>query len=1073
MNASMNRHRQMVAHLKNYDLDRLMEDSWNNLGEKGQQALIDDCHQMLRYRNPGADDLVLYQQAKELARQQSDLRLYNLAVERNMPKDNLEYLARKIEDANLLNSVSKGGAVSAAGTTGDMAALEDANERYRQDGHKVLDFVGMYTGMALDPTMWISGGVGSMATKGALRAGGRYLAGRGATAAVTNAAARQFGTSLTGRIVAGVANGAATYGTYEGLKEIESQYEHGGHIVGRDESGRFINEGYSAGAVAGQARHGLLMGATIGWITPVSGNVGDKLVRGGGKVFGHELGGIASTAGKVGTRTGMYVGATTLEGTIFSVPEWIKGERDAMDVWTDNMAMMAGFKATHMMKSAGGVLGDLRKSFESPANGRKNRLDFESRLRMRMDAPSDGGLALTNDEKAELERHGYGDLRELVESAERAGNAAEGGLIAENAPEMVSRLTDMVTDSRVSEAARAKMYYYATGRKLPESTIMRGEMIEDGNGGFIVESQGANGVITSRSFTSRKAADLELERINRQVELNHIEIGERYQQTVDFENRLQEACRTVAEENGWDPVTVYKVCEEARRNHLRNGDKQFDEAQQAILRKVTEAMGEFEEAGVTDAMRGRINEKYGVDIDKAIRKDANRRTQAEQTAIDEYLDELIPDKAKEHPYEDVETEDITNQKLLTDNGGDPEMPKDEPIDPRFDEADRPEDIAPRQPNNGEQRPIGRATMKFEDRPVEVLSGRVVMMEDGTMVDNERSDNSVIIRDIATGKVEMVSPDAILRYEDYPVETPIDEAPAEQPAPLPVEEGEPQPKYTSGQITIRNSDGTTSRGILTGEVVTEENYEDLGLTHNDIGKHEYYVEGNLKRLYYATEHELDNILDDYKPDAPAEGNNGAENIPTEGNIEGENIPAPDAKEYENGYTQGIQQAEQWSDEQLQTEYNKLAENLASATDFGKGWIAALEHELQRRQAEAQPQQTETPAPAERVPTPTESVPNTDIPVENGQQTALQRLPKDAEGEPIFEQAENPEHGWDAAVEYYEGDTAAAKEMVDIMAAEKKKALENAQKAKAKGQDPERNQSIADSERRHTRASPIGV
>ena len=110
------------------------------------------------------------------------------------------------------------------------------------------------------------------------------------------------------------------------------------------------------------------------------------------------------------------------------------------------------------------------------------------------------------------------------------------------------------------------MYYYATGRKLPESTVMKGELIEDGEGGFIVESQGANGVITSRSFKSRKAADLELERIKRQTELNHIEIGERYQQTADVENRLQEACRTVAAENGWDMVEVYRTCEEARRD---------------------------------------------------------------------------------------------------------------------------------------------------------------------------------------------------------------------------------------------------------------------------------------------------------------------------------------------------------------------------------------------------------------------------------------------------------------------------------------------------------------------------
>ncbi len=109
-----------------------------------------------------------------------------------------------------------------------------------------------------------------------------------------------------------------------------------------------------------------------------------------------------------------------------SVPEWIEGKRDGFDVWTDNMAMMAGFKAKHMLKSAGSVLGEtLKHPFESPAsNGRKNRLDFESRLRMRMDAPSDGGLALTKDEQDELSRHGYGDLRDLVESAERTGDAS-------------------------------------------------------------------------------------------------------------------------------------------------------------------------------------------------------------------------------------------------------------------------------------------------------------------------------------------------------------------------------------------------------------------------------------------------------------------------------------------------------------------------------------------------------------------------------------------------------------------------------------------------------------------------
>lgn len=1158
--ASMNHHDDMVAHFTNYDLDRLMNDSWDNLGEDGQKALIDDCYQMLRYRNPGADELVLYNQAKEFARQQSDLRLYNLAVEKNLPKGNLEYLMRKIGDMNLLMNISKGLAVSSAkGKTGDMAAYEAANEQYRQDGHKVLDVTGMVAGFALDPTTWLSAGVGGAATKGAMWTGGRFLAGRGASSAVTQAATRQFATTMTGRIVGGIAGGAANFGTFEGIKEIENQFAHGGHIVGQDEVGRYINEGYSAGAVGGQALHGLMIGGAVGWLGPVSGNVSDQLVRA-----------TSSTLGKVATRTGVYTGATIAEGTIFSVPEWIEGERDAMDVWNDNMAMMVGFKAKHILKSAGGVLGDLKASFDSPTNGQKNRLDFESRLRQRMDAPSDGGMALTEDETAELQRYGY-DLRDLVESAERTGNAAEGGLISQNAPEIVSRLTDMVADPRVSEAARAKMYYYATGRRLPMSTVMKGELIEDGNGGFIVESQGANGVITSRSFKSRKAADLELERIKRQTELNTIEIGERYQQTADFENRLQEACRTVAAENGWDMVEVYRTCEEARRNHLRGGDKQFDEVQQNILRKVTDAMGEFEETGATDAMRARINEKYGVDIDGAIRKEANRRTLQEQTAIDEYLNELIPDKAKEaNPVEDAQAEDITNQKLLTDESVSPA--DSEPVDPRFDNSTDPTpDYDPHQPG-GEQAPIGRAVMKYQDRPVEVLSGRVVMMEDGTMIDNERSDDSIVIRDLATGKVEMVSPEAILTYEGYAPHTTEEAEPTPTEAADPAGDVQPQSQYTSGQIKIRNSDGTETRGVLTGYV-------------DENGNHEYYVEGDLQHLHYASDHELDNILSEYVPDEPQSSAEQSQAATDRVYPEG----VTDTEAYNKGLEDGAAYTSM-SDEELNSNIERFSNEseVSSLTDYGRGWLEALKQEQQRRIQAAQPQQTEQVAPIEPTPAPStepipapvpaeapqgevamptgvnpvgtiaipqrdgstrtftvgkdaegqnvviddrgfmwahdgngnamqpyspganiptwtdeqlsklgavqppneqpatvpnqpetvlnsgempqnptenavstaETVPNPAVPVGNVQETSaptaeptpLQRIPRDAKGEPIFEQAENPEHGWDALVEFAEGDTSTAKEIADTMAEEKRKAYEKAQKQKPKGKTP---------------------
>lgn len=1139
--------------LTTHDLDTMMNNAWNNLGEEGQQALIDDCYSMLRHRNPGADELVLYNQAKDFARQQSDRRLYDLAVQMNAPKNALEYFMRKVGDMNLVTNIGKGIAVNRVGKTGDMAAYEAANENYRQDGHKILDVTGMVAGFALDPTTWLSAGVGSVATRGAMWAGGRWLAGRGASAAVTQAATRQFATSMTGRIVGGIAGGAANFGTFEGVKEMENQFAHGGHIVGQDETGRYINEGYSAGAVADQFGHGLMMGAAVGWLGPVSGNVSDKLVRA-----------TSSTVGKVATRAGVYTGATLAEGTIFSVPEWIEGKRDGLDVWTDNMAMMAGFKAKHMLKSAGGVLGDLKASFDSPTNGQKNRLDFESRLRQRMGAPSDvaiapdengewkpiQGMSMTKDEWAELKRNGYGDLRDLVESSERTGDAAEGSLITRNAPEIVSRLTDMVTDPRVSEAARAKMYYFATGRRLPMSTVMRGELIEDGEGGFIVESQGANGVITSRSFKNRKAADLELERIKRQTELNQIELGEHYQQNVvDFESRLQEACRRVAAKNNWNPVDVYRVFEKIRLNRFKGGQEEFSKVEQNILNKISNEMGDFEPStSITDNLRGSINEKYGVDIDNAIRKDGGRRTEAEQKAIEEYIEELLPKKSK---FNFEET-----GKLLTD-GVEPTVNNNEPIDPRFDNPITPE-YDPHQPG-GEQKPVGRAVMKYQDRPVEVLSGRVVMMEDGTMIDNNRSDASIVIRDLETGKIEMVSPDAILSYEEYPTEVEVlqaDNVAPEAEAPV-----EPRPKYTTGQIKIRNSDGTETRGVLTGYV-------------DENGNHEYYVEGDLKHLHYASEHELDNILSDYQPDAPQEpivpkdsqgqdlavgdeivlsagrsgvvsdiAPNGSVTVDHNGEIVTYNeangditatglrkvVPpapaepaqptpeAPAAVEptaaqpqapaqeaapqgavaLPNGVsaigTLVIPQSD-GSTRQFTVGHNEQGEKVlvdergfhyahdgngadirpyrpgANVPTWSDDQLAALGVVVHHDQAVAPgtpqheavqeainnaaqniPQNGNTPA--ENIPaSPEQTQPQAVEPTPAPAQTPLQRIPRDEKGEPIFEQAENPEHAWDALVEFSEGDKATAKEIADTMAEEKKKALDKAQKAKAKGKTP---------------------
>ena len=1132
VNASLTAHGNQVARLTNFDLDRLMNESWNNLGTKGQKALVDDCYKMLVRRYPGADGIKLYEEAKKMARQQSDLRLYNYAVEKNRPKSELAYLMRKIGDMNMLGNIQKGLAVSRAGSTGDMSAYEAANEQYRQDGHKVLDVAGTVAGFALDPTTWLSGGIGSATTKGVLS-----LAGRGATAAVKKAATRKFATSMTGRVLGGMAGGAANFGAFEGIKELENQFAHGGKVTDQNETGRYVNEGYSASAVGEQALHGFLMGGLIGWISPVSGNVSDRLV-----------GMTENTIGKVVTRGGVFTGATIAEGTIFSVPEWMEGERDGFDVWTDNMAMMAGFKAKHVLKSAGGVLGDLKASFQHPSNGSKNRLDFESRLRMRMDAPSDGGMALTKDEKEELQRYGY-DLSDLVKSSESTGNAAEGSLIARNAPEIVSHLTEMVTDSRVSEAARAKMYYYATGRKLPMSTVMRGELMEDGKGGFIVESQGANGVITSRRYTNRKAADLELRRIKRQVELNQIELGERYQQTADLENRLQDACRSVAAENGWDPVTVYRLCEEARRDYQRGENKELDEARKHILRQVTEAMGEFEETAATDIMRGRINDKFGVDIDAAIRKEPTRRSDKEQKAIDAYIAALFPEKGKEvNSVVDADAEDLTGQQLLPESdtsAGKPaaqetkageERAAETPLEERTAETPGGETTGAAVggevsgvATDGEMKPIGRAVMKYQDREVEVLSGNIVMTDDGTMVDNARSDSVVVVRDKATGKKEMVSPQAILTYESYPAEP----EPAEAPE-------APARKYGKGVIRFHDSDGKEKLGWITGDL-------------DDNGRIEYYAAGE-QRLRYATEEELDGIIISYEPDKPAPataqprfalndeftimGRNGemiqatvTKEVNEDGLVEvyteqpingsvvnqftpeeltgmvatynGEAISRPEeapqgevsmptgvnpvgsiAVPQQDGSTRtfavgknaegenvmiderGFMWAHDGNGNALQP-YSPGA-NVPTWTDEQLAKLGTFQPTNEQtatvsNQPESVPATAETPQnPTENSVSAVESVPKPAVSVENVQETPttastaeptpLQRLPRDAKGEPVFERAESAEHGWDALVEFSEGDAATAKEIADTMAEEKRKAYEKAQKQKPKGKTP---------------------
>lgn len=816
-----------ATHLKYHDLQRMADDAWNMLGKEKQQSIIEDMYGALKNRYPQATEQQLQQAATEMAREQSDRRMYELAVAKNAPKDAAEYFIRKVAAGNAMGTLMQAAARAQAGTTGDWEAREDTEQRFEKQGHKVAGIAGTVTGFALDPLTWASAGAGGAAVKGTTWLGGKMIG---------EAAMRKFGTTLGGRMLGGAIGGAVNFGTYEAGSEALDQMKWGGYI---DEETGERKDGFSFGNVAGRAGHGLMMGAVTGVIAPYLGNVSDKLVRA-----------TESTVGKMGIRAGELGVGTVAEGTIFAVPEIIdtygqygdlinslsdesspnyiadEQERAAkieelrnsrgdalMDVWTDNMAMIAGFKAQHLLKSAPRVIGELAAS----KNGKSG---FETRLRQVLDGRPD--LALTEDEKKELELRGYGDLKGLtgeysryVEAKEEydkarptttdASRMIEGGDGQAELP--YNRFVELMTDNSVSEAARAKMYYYLTGHGLPMSTVMGSSILEDKDAdgnvtGYTVQSFGANGVITSRSFGDKKRADVEANRINRQAELNGFDVGERYYDWQGDNKRMYEACESVAEETGAPANLLFDL--------MKRKTEAMNEVELEWAEKILNAYNGLGDKYGSSEVRAAINDEFGIDVDKAIRKERNRRSEQEQKAVDEYANRLFADvkrrqeEAAERGEAPVDPDAPTSNSQIAALLGIDDGEQGDPVSAAFNrghEADAQErqDIAIElaDPNNteaqeawngvvqrinedaaymvaqqreqtkqmqhtdGSLRPaiLKEKDSEGNDQQVYIVDGNVQMMPDGTMVDPESSDKSVVIFDPATGERKMIDPTA--------------------------------------------------------------------------------------------------------------------------------------------------------------------------------------------------------------------------------------------------------------------------------------------------------------------------
>lgn len=1027
---SMNRHADNISHMTRFDLETMMDNAWNRVGSQ----ITANCYNRLRQQYPGASEEELQATASQMARSLSDNAVYQYAVQQNTPKSTLEYFGRTVADMNVVNSISKGLARSQAGTSGDLAAYEAAMGEYGKN-HRVAQVAGTVAGMAVDPVTWVSGGVGSVAGKGAISLGGRYVASRAATSMSTQVGSRLFSSSLTGRIITGAAAGGGNFATYEMLKEGESQFLHGGHV--NAETGEV--EGYSAGAILKAGGHGLVLGSVTGTLSPMIGNVADKYAKA-----------TTSTAGKAGVRFGEVAVSTVAEGTVFSIPQWISGEGDAFDVWTDNMAMMLGFKAQHGIKSAPRMIASLRPF--KPTNGRPltqaernhNRMDFEERLRRNLDA-SPGDLSFTADEREELRRTGYGELADLfsrdrVQEAQNPNiNPAEGAIelraerveaeTIHRSPEFdgYSAMEELMQDGRVSQAARAKAYYILTGRMLPMGSVTGYTKTTADDGRVTINSTTADGeIVTSRTFKNEQEAKQETDNIMRQAELNTIDVGERYKEAVADDMVLDAAISEVSP--GADPATIKKIY-----RAVKAGNKDVTESQVQLVEFLDDAIGRNKEIADKyrpEAIRAELMNSTGIDVDAVLRKMPGKRTEAEQAAVKSYLERLFPEEARQQNAdptpEQAEAQNRYEQGRLLYGRfeeGDPTVQADvDAIALRMQEAYQAvEDAFGAEAEyymfHVNENPWAlvndpELTAEQQDAVLYYINAKAAL--DGVMdASNEVADRKRAEVEQSVGKRThkdkdgkddgmIISAETKMGKQVYIVMGDV--------VMFPDNKGVDR-QNSSSQIWVLNPES--------GE------YEPSAPEFIERVIETVSVQDELDTALSVIEQEQMNIFGEnaVAPEEATESEAEPEYIdPFARSAEAEAPATTDTEEYDRGYEEGIEVSTSLSDEVLNQTITDLR-GRDFLTEEWRGRLEAYEYEQQRRQMEAQnaPAETTGNNGTENIPAP-----------EQQAETALSRIPLDEETqEPRFT-AVDPETAWDGLVEAMEGEANAlpiAQQMIE--------------------------------------------
>ena len=333
--------------------------------------------------------------------------------------------------------------------------------------------------------------------------------------------------------------------------------------------------------------------------------------------------------------------------------------------------------------------------------------------------------------------------------------------------------------------------------------------------------------------------------------------------------------------------------------------------------------------------------------------------------------------------------------------------------------------------------IHPATMKVDDRQVYVVNGNVVMLPDGSGVDLEHSDDFVVLRDAKTGELETADPSAIFK-----VDTPINSEEEKEAAADNIRQtvAQQQADKIDGKLEFKQGDtytivdkedGTQHSLTIIGDAIDEKTGQvnpDMVLVDIDGTQQPTLLPKEQVQQQVDEARRAAVVATQVVEHAPTDKTNNTYDINDEVTLTDEN----------GNVVRGSITAPQDEDGkfEVQTErpINGKTVNKFSAEELDS--MTKVPAEDSEDATIQQPQQQED----------TEESIEKEAPQQ--QTTALERIPTDESGQPLYEQTD-PETAWDAIVEQTEGDMRMAQTVADDMVADMEAAVKKAEKIKTKG------------------------